>query len=85
MINGTVVHNKLRSDTGRIATSIAAGKSDDEIIDELYLVAVSRHPTTEERAAAQRHLAAAGAEQRRAALEDIGWAILNTKEFLFQH
>ncbi|MFO0919979.1 MAG: DUF1549 and DUF1553 domain-containing protein, partial [Planctomycetaceae bacterium] len=31
MINGPVVHNKLRADNGRIAQMIAAGKSDDEI------------------------------------------------------
>ncbi len=84
MINGPTVHNKLRDDSGRIKKLLDAGRSDEEIIRELYLAAVCREPTTAELAAAQQHLAAAG-ENRRWALEDIGWAILNTKEFLFQH
>jgi hypothetical protein len=83
MINGPVVHNKLRADNGRVALMIAAGKSDDEIIGTLYLAAVSRPPVAEELAAAKAHIA--GQTDRRLALEDVGWAILNSKEFLFQH
>lgn len=83
MINGPVVHNKLRSDKGRIARMIAEKKSDEEIIKTLYLAAVSRLPVTAEMEAAKKHIAAG--EDRRQSLEDIGWAILNSKEFLFQH
>ena len=83
MINGPVVHNKLRADEGRIAQMIAAGKSDDEIITTLYLAAVSRPPVPEELAASKQHIAAQS--DRRMALEDVGWAVLNSKEFLFQH
>jgi hypothetical protein len=83
MINGPVVHNKLRADNGRIAQMIAAGKSDDEIITTLYLAAVSRPPVAEELAASKQHIA--GQTDRRMALEDVGWAVLNSKEFLFQH
>ncbi|MFO0919001.1 MAG: DUF1553 domain-containing protein [Planctomycetaceae bacterium] len=83
MINGPVVHNKLRADNGRIAQMIAAGKSDDEIISTLYLAGLSRLPVAEELAASKQHIA--GQADRRMALEDVGWAILNSKEFLFQH
>jgi len=83
MINGPVVHNKLRDDKGRIAKLFKAGKSDDEIITSLYLAALSRHPVAAELAAAKKHIAAS--KERRQALEDVGWAILNSKEFLFQH
>lgn len=83
MINGPVVHNKLRAENGRIAQMISAGKSDEEIITTLYLAAVSRPPVPEELAAAKEHIAAQ--TDRRLALEDVGWAILNSKEFLFQH
>ncbi|MBM80324.1 MAG: hypothetical protein CMJ78_06995, partial [Planctomycetaceae bacterium] len=83
MINGPVVHNKLRDDKGRINSAIVAKKNDDEIITSLYLAALSRRPIAAEMTAAKKHIAAS--ENRRLALEDVGWAILNSKEFLFQH
>jgi hypothetical protein len=83
MINGPVVHNKLRDDNGRIHKLFASGKSDDDIVTELYLAAVSRKPTQQELDTARSHIASS--QDRKAGLEDIGWAVLNTKEFLFQH
>ena len=83
MINGPVVHNKLRADNGRIALMIKDMKPDDEIITSLYLAALARQPSTEEMTASKTHIAAQA--DRRQALEDVGWAILNSKEFLFQH
>ncbi len=83
MINGPVVHNKLRDNNGRIAKLIGENKTDDEIITTLYLAALSRVPVAEELAAAKQHIATQA--DRRLALEDVGWAIVNSKEFLFQH
>ncbi|MCA9114550.1 MAG: DUF1553 domain-containing protein, partial [Planctomycetaceae bacterium] len=74
MINGPVVHNKLRADNGRIATAIKEGKKDAEIISSLYLAALCREPVAEEMDAALKHVAAS--ENRRQALEDVGWAVL---------
>lgn len=83
MINGPTVHGKLRADNGRIAIFVKENKPDDEVITTLYLSALSRKPTQAELDAAKRHIAAQ--QDRRLALEDVGWAILNSKEFLFQH
>ncbi|WP_373649494.1 MULTISPECIES: DUF1549 and DUF1553 domain-containing protein [unclassified Schlesneria] len=83
MINGPVVHNKLRADNGRIATMLKENKSEEEIITSLYLAALARVPSPEEMAASKQHIA--GQQDRRQAFEDVGWAILNSKEFLFQH
>ena len=83
MINGPTVHNKLRADNGRIARRIKEGKKDEEIITELYLCALARKPVAAEMDAAKKHIAASS--DRRLAMEDVGWAILNSKEFLFQH
>jgi hypothetical protein len=83
MINGPTVHNKLRSDAGRIHRMMKDGKSDEEIITTLYLAALCRNPAEAEMAASQKHIAAS--QDRTLALEDVGWAILNSKEFLFQH
>jgi hypothetical protein len=83
MINGPTVHGKLRAENNRLARLIAAGKTDDEIITELYLAAVCRLPVAEELAASKEHIARS--MDRRQALEDVAWAVLNSKEFLFQH
>lgn len=83
MINGPVVHNKLRDDKGRIKRMMDEQKSDEEIITQFYLSALARNPIAEEIAAAKKHIA--NNKDRRQALEDVGWAVLNSKEFLFQH
>ncbi|MCH8828180.1 MAG: DUF1553 domain-containing protein [Planctomycetes bacterium] len=83
MINGPVVHNKLRDGKSRIALMMKAKKTDEEIITTLYLAALSRKPVAAELAASKKHIAAT--KSRKEALEDVGWAILNSKEFLFQH
>ena len=83
MINGPVVHDKLRADNGRIAQSIKEGLADEQIITTLYLAALCRKPVSEEMEAAKKHIAV-GSDQR-LALEDVAWAVLNSKEFLFQH
>ena len=61
------------------------------LIEELYLTALSRPPTSEELQVALAYLAkppVAGqdpVQQKRVAYEDLVWAIINTKEFLFNH
>lgn len=83
MINGPLVHGKLIDANNRIRALATAGKNDDEIIGELYLSALCRTPSQAESEAAKRHISAQ--PDRLLALEDVCWAILNSKEFLFQH
>jgi Protein of unknown function (DUF1553)/Protein of unknown function (DUF1549) len=54
-----------------------------KLIAELYLTALCREPTAEDWNAALAHLSEI--KDRRAGLEDVFWAVLNMKEFLFQH
>ena len=82
-LSGNLVHGKLESRDNRFRKALAAGKSDHEIVEELYLAALSRLPSTEEREFARRHIAKS--DNRAAALADVCWAILNTNEFVFQH
>jgi hypothetical protein len=56
----------------------------DEITDEIYLSALSRFPTAAERSLTQQVWEEAGSS-RRQATEDILWAVLNTKEFLYNN
>lgn len=81
--NGPFLHQKLRSDKNRFRVAIAAGKSDQEIVTELYLAAVCRPPSPGELEIAVKQIALRG--ERPAGFEDICWALLNTDEFLFQH
>lgn len=83
LINGPTVHEKLRSDNGLLHLAIKAGKTDQEIVEQLYLAGLSRRPMPAELETSLRHVAAN--ENRTSALEDIAWAIINSKEFLFQH
>lgn len=50
----------------------------------LYLAILSRYPTEDEVAAAQRYVAAHASDPK-AAVDDLVWALINTKEFLFRH
>ena len=58
--------------------------SDDaDIATELFLATLSRPPLPDEARSAVEHVAQAG--DKRAAWEDVQWALLNTNEFLFRH
>lgn len=83
MINGPLVHSKVRDDKNRLRSLVTAGKSNEEIVSELYLAALCRQPSDPELAAATKHIANAGDRLR--GLEDVCWAVLNANEFLFQH
>jgi hypothetical protein len=80
-LNGDVVAQKLASAQGRVARLVAAKKSADEAVSELYLATLSRRPTAEELAACRR--LAAEARDPRAFYEDLLWSLINSKHFLF--
>jgi hypothetical protein len=54
------------------------------VVDEIYLGALSRFPTTEERQRVLEYLSGKKAG-RAQAMQDVAWAVLNAKEFLFNH
>ena len=83
LINNSQLQNKIANDSGRLAKAVAANKSDDEIMDELYLATFSRLPTADERQAVRDLIS--GVKSRREAWEDVLWTLLNTAEFSFNH
>ena len=83
LIGGPTVNGKLRADGGRMARLARGDTAPGQIARELYLVALGREPTAAETAAAIDHLA--DAPDRRQAVEDLGWVLINSKEFLFRH
>jgi hypothetical protein len=87
-INGETLNKKLMADDGLIARMVADGRSNGEFVDHLYLSALSRRPTEQERAtlvAALGDELALDAASRRRQLEDLAWAVLTSTEFLFTH
>jgi len=55
----------------------------ERLTEELYLSMLSRHPTTVETAAVQKHLA--GAEDRVSAIEQLVWSLAASVEFRLNH
>jgi hypothetical protein len=80
MINGDAIRRKLDAKNNRIGRLLAAGKSNREIVEEFTLAALCRMPSDAEMRGAEAYLASA--KDRRKAVEDLVWAILNSKEFL---
>ncbi len=83
LINGPAVNDRLRNANNRIGKLLAAKKSDEQILDELFLVTLSRPPTQSEVSAMLGHVSAQ--VDKRKAWEDVHWALINSKEFLFRH
>ena len=81
--NGEVVNRKVADAKGRIAKLLKAKTQDRKIIDDLYLVTFSRPPTKDEQAHCKTILE--NSKNRKEGFEDILWALLNSREFLFNH
>ncbi len=83
LVNGDTLNQKIKDARGTLSTLIQSNKSDKQIVDELLLTAVARPPTEEEQKWARDTIKTA--PSRKAGLEDFMWALLNTKEFQFNH
>ncbi|MGH9769666.1 MAG: DUF1553 domain-containing protein [Blastocatellia bacterium] len=94
IINGDTINQKLRRPNGIVDSFVKLGMSDEMMINHLYLAALSRPPRPDEVS----HLLAVINEskdatkgsgdlpsERRQAIEDLVWAVLTGKEFLFNH
>ena len=81
MINSRDVHQKLRSADGVLTRSIKAKLNNSEFVTELYLTTLSRFPTDEELKTGKAYLAES--PKRRTGSEDILWALISSREFIF--
>ncbi|MEY2821014.1 MAG: hypothetical protein RL105_586, partial [Verrucomicrobiota bacterium] len=83
LMNGDALNERIRR--GKVVeTLIAAGKKDPEIVEELFMRVFGRRPLPAEAAAVIKSVAAEP-ESRQAVLEDAFWALMNSKEFYFNH
>ncbi|MFM8494844.1 MAG: DUF1549 domain-containing protein [Planctomycetia bacterium] len=82
LLNGDTLQTKIR-DGGVVKGMLDQKRPFEEIVDELYLRALVRRPTDAERQGLLALLKDDPNQQQ--ALEDAFWAILNSREFVFNH
>ncbi len=80
--NGETVVQKIGSGQGRLARLLKEKKTDDEVRDELSLATRGRLPSEPEKEAVRKALADG---ERGEVFRDLFWALLNSKEFSFNH
>jgi hypothetical protein len=83
LVNSNEVEDRLANDKGRIARFVREKTAPEDAVVELYLTAFSRRPTDREKALAVDHIKSR--KDARKGLEDVAWALLNSREFMFNH
>ncbi len=84
LLNGDVINRRI-TQGAVVKTLLDELKDHGKVVDELYVKCLSRKPTATEKA---NLLAAVNGEEdknKQTALEDVFWALLNSKEFIFNH
>lgn len=82
LVSGPTINDLLSKPDNRIGRLLDERKSDEAILEDLYLSALSRLPTADEQREIIRYVASAA--DHRAAWEDVLWSLLNAKEFLLR-
>jgi hypothetical protein len=87
VINGETINQKLRAPGGIVDSFVKLGATDEMMINHLYLAALSRPPGQDEvkQLLTLLNESKSAANARRQAIEDLVWAVLTSKEFLFNH
>jgi hypothetical protein len=83
LANSDEVENKIADGKGRAKTLIDTNRTPAEIVEEIYLTAYSRSPRPDERTSAISYIELA--QDRNKAVQDLLWAILNSREFMYNH
>ncbi len=84
LLNSPGLQAKIANPKGTVAKLAADTRSDESVIEELYFAVYARAPRQAEQDTMSRFLSRRK-DDRKAALEDMVWALLNSKEFLFNH
>jgi hypothetical protein len=83
--NGQTLNDKLRDKRSVVGAWLAEKMADEAIVHRLYRRALCRRPTEKEAAKFTALLKEAGGDPaaRREAVEDMFWAVLTSREFVF--
>jgi hypothetical protein len=82
LLNGGATTAKIQQG-GVVAGMLKAKVPPDQVVEELYVRCLSRMPTEKERTEVAKLVE--GEKDKQKALEDVFWALLNTREFMFNH
>jgi hypothetical protein len=83
--NGDTINKKLESANSCVSRLLATNAPPAQIIEHAYLRAFSRFPSKQEENKLLQVINNTKTDDRRAAVQDMYWAVLSSKEFLFNH
>ena len=83
MLVGKTYTEKISGKGGRLDQLLQRGASHREVIQELYLAALSRFPSSPELAELESVLG--NSSDKRRAWEDLTWSLITSREFAFNH
>ena len=83
LVNGKTISDAVADAGGRVAKAILSGRPDRELITELYMVSLSRPPGAGELEGGLKYLQ--GGAGRAARAQDLLWALVNSKGFLYNY
>jgi hypothetical protein len=83
--NGTTINDKLAAKDNRVDKLLATNMSNEALINEAYFTCLARRPTPEEKAGLLSAMAEVDEKERRIVIEDLFWAIMSSRDFLFNH
>jgi arginine utilization protein RocB len=84
LINGNSILRRVTDGNSRVAQLVKQHMTNEPLVEDLYLWALARKPTSQETLVAQKHFEAYGAD-RAGAAQDLMWALFNSRDFLLVH
>jgi hypothetical protein len=83
LVNGRTISDAVADSKGRIAKAVLGGRPDRDVLEELYLASLSRPPTAGELEKGLKYLQTGSGRAARA--QDLLWALVNSKAFLYNY
>jgi hypothetical protein len=83
LVNGPELQAKLANPDNRLTRWLASGKPDSAVLDEMFLTTLARRPSPAEKDRLLTRIATA--PSKREIFEDVLWALVSSKEFVFNH
>jgi hypothetical protein len=85
MSNGDTINVKLRAEKGRVTEMLTKELTPAQMVEGVYLAALSRPPSADEVTRLTELIESTPEAEKRLAVEDLFWAVLTSREFVFNH